>query len=144
MERRSGLHETGLAASVVATVDSYRKKHKGSRVVQFEVGYGELLGLDGKALYDGLSEGLPGTRAVVNRTKTEFRCRRCGASWSPDGKKGSLKIPKDALVGGQSPLRFFPELYPAYVRCPGCGSADVRLRDGAGLKVTKVVLGRVD
>ncbi|MDG6928544.1 MAG: hydrogenase maturation nickel metallochaperone HypA, partial [Nitrososphaerota archaeon] len=76
------MHETGLAASVVATVDSYRKKHKGSRVVQFEVGYGELLGLDGKALYDGLSEGLPGTRAVVNRTKTEFRCRRCGASGS--------------------------------------------------------------
>jgi hypothetical protein len=52
------------------------------------------------------------------------------------------KVPDDLLVrepeNKEVPVHFLPALYPAFLRCPSCGSSDVELVGGNNVKVTKV------
>ena len=139
-----------LAQSVVASVMSEAAKHGAKKVMKIHLAIGELMQLDKPMLVDAfrsLLEGpmLGGAELEVTDDKAAFTCQKCSAKWGMDEAKEQLKeVGADLLVNEpdseELPLHFLPELYPAFIRCPQCGSSDIFLSDGGVIKITRLVL----
>jgi hydrogenase nickel incorporation protein HypA/HybF len=64
-----------------------------------------------------------------------------------EAQKQLREVEKGLLIkepdGKELPLHFLPQLYPAFVRCPDCGSSDIFLKDGQSVQITKLVVERL-
>ena len=144
------MHEMSLAHSVVASILSEADKHDAKKVIRIQLAVGELMQLDREILVDSfksLLKGpmLGGAELVVTNDLAAFTCQKCSAKWGMDEAKKQLKsVAPDLLINEadskELPLHFLPELYPAFVHCPSCGSSDIFLSDGGVIKVTRLVL----
>jgi hydrogenase nickel incorporation protein HypA/HybF len=139
-----------LAQSVVASVLSESEKHGAKKVVKISLAVGELMQLDKVILVESfrsLLAGpvLAGAELEVTDDRAAFTCQKCSAKWGMDEAKEQLKaVGADLLISEpdtkELPLHFLPELYPAFVHCPSCGSSDIFLSDGGAIKITRLVL----
>jgi hydrogenase nickel incorporation protein HypA/HybF len=148
------LHEMSLAHSVVASVLAEADKHKATKVVKIRLAIGELMQLDKGILvesFKSLLEGpiLGGAELEVVDDRAAFSCQKCSAKWGMDEAREQLKnVAPDLLVSEpdsrELPLHFLPELYPAFIHCPRCGSSDIFLSDGGAIRITRLVLEKGD
>jgi hydrogenase nickel incorporation protein HypA/HybF len=144
------MHEMSLAQSLMSSVLREMEKHNATKVLEIRVEIGELMQLDRPIFVEALTsllEGpkLDGARLDVGVEKANFTCGRCSSKWGMEEAKKQLeKVAGDLLVeepdSKELPLHFLPELYPAFVHCPNCGSSDVFLSEGGAIKVSKLVL----
>jgi hydrogenase nickel incorporation protein HypA/HybF len=139
-----------LAQSVVSSVMSEAEKHQAKKVIKVQLAIGELMQLDKGILvesFKSLLEGpvLGGAELEVIDERAQFSCQKCSAKWGMDEAKKQLKsIAPDLLISEpgskELPLHFLPELYPAFVHCPRCGSSDIFLSDGGVIRITRLIL----
>lgn len=144
------MHEVSLAQSVVDSVLSEVERRRAKRVLELEVGVGELMQLDRKAFGFGLrllltGPILGGAHLRVRTARASFSCRKCHATWGMDEAKRQLKkVPDELLVrepdSKEIPLHFLPLLYSAFIACPRCGSSDVQAVEGKALELSRLVL----
>jgi hydrogenase nickel incorporation protein HypA/HybF len=144
------LHEMSLAHSVIASILSEADKHKAKKVIKIRLAVGELMQLDKGILvesFKSLLEGpvLGGAELEVIDDRAAFTCQKCSAKWGMDEAKKQLKsVAPELLISEpdskELPLHFLPELYPAFIHCPSCGSSDIFLSDGGVIKITRLVL----
>ena len=139
-----------LAQSVVASIMSEASKHGAKKVLKIQLAVGELMQLDKGILVESfrsLLEGptLGGAELEVDDDRAAFTCQKCSAKWGMDEAKRQLQdVAPELLIAEpdskELPLHFLPELYPAFVHCPQCGSSDIFLSDGGVIKITRLVL----
>ena len=144
------MHELSIAQNVIDSVLSEAKKNDAKKVLVIEVSIGELMQLDKDAFVYSLSllrsgPMLGAAKLEVKIEKATFSCRKCSRSWSMDETRKQLQeVEKGLLVreldGTELPLHFLPQLYPAFVHCPDCGSSDILLKDGQSVQITKLVV----
>jgi hydrogenase nickel incorporation protein HypA/HybF len=144
------LHELAIAQSIVESAAEEAFKAKAKRVTSIEVDVGELMQLDVKALrqaFKMLMSGpmLKGARVSVEVSPASFACNRCGERWGMPEARRQLDLVADELRvrepdSVELPLHFLPQLYPAFVRCPKCGSADSEAVEGEDLVLRRVVV----
>lgn len=144
------MHEMSLAQSVIASVLSEADKHEAKKVLKIHLAIGELMQLDKPILvesFKSLLEGpvLGGAELEVTDDKAAFTCQKCSAKWGIEEAKKQLKgVAAELMISEpeskELPLHFLPELYPAFIHCPKCGSSDIFLSDGGVIKITRLVL----
>ena len=143
-----------LAHSVASSILSEADKHEAKKVLKIQLAIGELMQLDKGILVDSfksLLEGpvLGGAELEVLDDRAAFTCQKCSAKWGMEETRKQLKsVAPDLLIdepdSKELPLHFLPELYPAFVHCPECGSSDIFLTDGGVIKITRLVLEKGD
>jgi hydrogenase nickel incorporation protein HypA/HybF len=144
------LHELSIAQNVIDSVLSEVEKNSAKKVLLIEISIGELMQLDKDAFLSCLSSFLGGpvlgaSRLEVKTESAAFECRKCSLRWGMEETKRQLdKVDRGLRIqeseGAELPLHFLPQLYPAFVHCPGCGSSDILLKDGQSVQITKLVL----
>ena len=145
------MHELAIAQSIVEAAGEEAAKAKAKRVASIEVEVGELMQLDVAALRQALNvlmEGptLGGAEVHLTVSPASFVCNRCGERWGMSEARRQLALVADELRvrepdSVELPLHFLPYLYPAFVKCPKCGSADSEAVEGEDIVLRRVVLG---
>ena len=143
------MHELGIAQSIVDFAVSEARARNSSRVAEVQVEVGELAMIDRGILSNALrtlrsGPMLASCRFRVRTRKVSFKCRKCSATWPmAEAMKQLENVAPELLVrepdSSELPLHFLPSLYPAFVRCPKCGSADLDVSAGEDVKIMRVV-----
>lgn len=144
------MHELSLAQNIVDSVLSEAGTKGAKRVLELGIEVGELMQIDRKALRFGLKllmtgPVLEGARIHVRLKSASFSCRRCNSEWGmAEAKRQLAGVAFDLLVREpdsiELPLHFFPYLYPAFIRCPNCGSSDISVSEGKEIELTKLIM----
>jgi hydrogenase nickel incorporation protein HypA/HybF len=144
------LHELSIAQSIVYAVLSEAQKKDAKRVTEISVDVGQLMQLDRNALAFALrllmsGPVLKGARVRVRVRKASFSCRKCNLQWGmAEAQKQLAEVPDTLRVrepdSKELPLHFLPSLYPAFIRCPRCGSSDVSSKEGTEMQLRRVVI----
>jgi hydrogenase nickel incorporation protein HypA/HybF len=144
------LHELSIAQSIVDTVLSEVKKNDAKRVTEISVDVGQLMQLDRNALAFALrllmtGPVLKGARVRVRVKKASFSCKKCNLEWGmAEAQKQLAEVPDTLRVrepdSKELPLHFLPFLYPAFIRCPRCGSSDISSKEGEEIQLRRVVM----
>lgn len=144
------MHELGIAQSIVSAALEEADKAGAEKVLSVEVKVGELMQVDVDVLKEAielLMKGpkLEGARVKIDTVAAAFSCNRCSREWDMDQARKQLAAVPDALRvrepdSVELPLHFLPSLYPAFVRCPVCGSSDVSITAGEDIWLRNVVL----
>jgi hydrogenase nickel incorporation protein HypA/HybF len=144
------MHEFSIAQSLVESVLSEARKNNAKKVLVIDISIAELMQLDKDIFLDLVSSFLTGpvlgsARLEVKTEKAVFSCRKCGRSWDmSEAKKQLQEIEKGLLIkesdGADPPLHFLPQLYPAFIHCPDCGSSNILLQDSGSVQITRLVL----
>jgi hydrogenase nickel incorporation protein HypA/HybF len=129
------MHEWALAEAVL---DSVRGEAAGRRVLRVVLRLGELQRIDPEVFLGGLQTLAAGTplEAAAFPIETEparLACLACGREWSLRELSLEDEEQKEAI-------HFLPEALHAYLRCPGCGSPDLRVKSGRGLTIASIEL----
>jgi hydrogenase nickel incorporation protein HypA/HybF len=145
------LHELSLAQTIVDSVLSEAERMGGTRVARIDIGVGEMMQLDRRALAGALrilldGSRLKGARVSLHVESAAFTCRRCDKRWGMSQAMKQLAEVPDVLRvrepdSKELPLHFLPYLYPAFLRCPYCGSSDILAYRGKEIRIRRVVLG---
>lgn len=144
------MHELSIAQSIVDTVLSEAQKNDAKRVSEISVDVGQLMQLDRNALAFALrllmtGPVLKGARVRVRVRKASFTCRKCDSEWGmAEAQKQLAEVPDTLRVrepdSKELPLHFLPFLYPAFIRCPRCGSSDTSSKEGEEIRLRRVVM----
>jgi hydrogenase nickel incorporation protein HypA/HybF len=144
------MHEFGMAQSIVEYALSEAEGKKAARVAEIQVDVGELTMIDRRVLSRALrllltGPKLEGCKVLVRKKGVKFVCRRCeGLSSMEEAMKQLRDVPEELLVrepdSREVPLHFLPSLYPAFVHCPKCGSADLEVKEGEDVSIRRMVL----
>jgi hydrogenase nickel incorporation protein HypA/HybF len=143
------MHELGIAQSIVDYALSEAKTRNADRVAEIHVEVGELAMIDRSVLSHALRMLKTGPqmercRFSIRKRDVSFVCRKCAAKWPmAEAMKQLGEVPQELLVrepeSNEVPLHFLPSLYPAFVRCPKCGSADIEATAGEDVKIMRLV-----
>lgn len=143
------MHEIGIAQSIIDSTLEEAERVGADKVSYIEVEVGELTQVEPRVLQEALGLLLRGpmlvdARVEVKLAKASFACGRCSREWAMDETRRQLEAvsPELRVVEPDSvevPLHFLPYLYPAFVRCPACGSADTSVKEGEDVYVRRVV-----
>ena len=132
------VHEWALADAVVESIRQALQGASPDRLESVEILIGELQAVDTEIFRFGLStllenEGFGMERLSLAVQKAEIGCRACGLQWSLDDDPGLDPEQREAV-------HFLPESLHAFVRCPGCGSADFSVVKGRGVSIGKIAV----
>lgn len=97
---------------------------KEAKKVIIEVG--ELQGINIGILRDILSSMLK-VRFEIVEVPASIRCLRCNHLFGMD----EVKLGDEE----REMIHFFPEVYKCWIRCPRCGSIDLKVEKGRGIHV---------
>ena len=146
---RGLLHELGIAQSIVDYAVSEAKSRNSARIAEIQIEVGELAMIDRSILSNALrmlksGPMLDRCKFRVKVRRVSFSCRKCSAKWTMvEAMKQLEKVPQELLVrepdSKEVPLHFLPSLYPAFVRCPKCGSADLDVTAGEDVRIMRLV-----
>jgi hydrogenase nickel incorporation protein HypA/HybF len=144
------LHELAIAQSIAESAAEEAGRAKAKRVASIEVEVGELMQLDVEALRQALKMLMAGpilkdAKVHVRVSSASFVCNRCGERWGMPEARRQLALVADELRvrepdSVELPLHFLPHLYPAFVKCPKCGSADSEAVEGEDIVLRRVVM----
>lgn len=144
------MHELSIAQNIVDSVLAEANDTNASRVSELDVEIGELMQLDRKALTFAiklLMTGplLKGARVHVRVRRASFVCRKCGSEWGMAEAQRQLASVPDTLRVNEPdsrelPLHFLPQLFPAFIRCAKCGSADISESAGQDIRLSRLIL----
>ena len=144
------MHELSIAQNIVDAVLSEVQDKGAKRVTEISVDVGQLMQLDRNALAFALrllmtGPVLKGARVRVHVRKAFFSCRKCNLEWGmAEAQKQLADVPDTLRVrepdSEELPLHFLPFLYPAFIRCPRCGSSDIFSKEGEEIQLRRVVM----
>lgn len=132
------VHEWALADAVVETIRGALVGRSSGSLEFVEIFVGELQAVDPEILRFGLETLLVGLgigmeKIRISEEKAEMLCRACGHEWNLAGDPGLDQEQREAI-------HFLPESIHAFVRCPGCGSADFSVEKGRGVSIGRILL----
>ena len=144
------MHELSVAQGIVDAVLFEAEKNNAQQVEEINVDVGELMQIDTEALEKMLILLMKGPKLAraqvkLNVQKASFSCRRCAEKWDMTEAKKQLSSVLDELLvrephGKEPPLHFLPCLYPAFLRCPKCGSSDIAATQGEDIRLRKLIM----
>lgn len=144
------MHEFTVAQSIVDSVLHEAQIHNAKKVNEIDVDVGELMQVDIDVLEKALVLLLDGplmkeTKARLHLTHARFSCRKCGHDWLMEESKKQLSAVADELLvrepdSKELPLHFLPYLYPVFLHCGRCGSADIEVPQGEEIVLRRVVM----
>ena len=144
------MHELSVAQSIVDAVLSEAEKNNAKKVEEINVDVGELMQIDAQALEEMLILLMKGPKLArakvrLNVQKASFLCRRCTEKWDmTEARKQLSSVPDDLLIrepdSKELPLHFLPYLYPAFLRCPKCGSSDIAVIQGEDIRIRRLIM----
>ncbi len=130
------MHELVIVGGIIEAVSELaRKEEKGIR--SFTVAVGELASFDRKLIKGLLHEMKKGTdieEAIVKIEveKAEVTCLACRSIW------GFSDLVEPLSEDEREMIHFLPELVSSFSRCPKCGSRDLKIRSGRGIRVSYI------
>ncbi len=132
------MHELVIVSGIIDALMNLSQREN-RRIRSFTVSVGELASFD-KNLIDSLIRELrKGTpiedaeyRLVVE--KAEVRCRTCSHT------SGFNELIMPLKEDEREMIHFLPELVSSFAQCPGCGSRDLEIESGRGIKVVDIEL----
>lgn len=145
------LHEWSLAEAILESLKSIAKQENTERLMEVEICYGEMMGLEPEILKFALEELSKGAnignpRFLLSEEKASFRCNSCGYRWNFEEANKQLSedlgILEEPTGEKESPLHFIPDLAQALIKCPKCGSRDFEVESGRVVKIARVVFER--
>jgi hydrogenase nickel incorporation protein HypA/HybF len=144
------LHELGIAQNIVESAMDEAAKAGARRVVSIEIDVGELMQLEIPVLENALAAlmvdpRLRGAQVTVRSVPAKFSCNRCGSEWGMDEARQQLGLVAENLRvqepdSVELPLHFLPSLFPVFLKCPSCGTADTKALDGESIVVRRMVM----
>ena len=129
------MHEWALAEAAVETV---RREAAGRRVLGVRLAFGELQQADRDIFAAAVAElapdaGIDAAAFTMEVEEARFACRGCGRVWRLAESSGLDDERREAI-------HLLPEAAHAYVRCPGCASADFDVAAGRGVSIVALEL----
>jgi len=132
------MHELVIVSGIIDALMNLSEREN-RRIRSFTVSVGELASFD-KNLIDSLIRELrKGTpledaeyRLVIE--KAEVRCRTCSHISGFNDLIMPLKEDEREMI------HFLPELVSSFTQCPSCGSRDLEIESGRGIKVVDIEL----
>lgn len=144
------MHELGIAQNIIESAMDEAARVGAKRVVSMEIDVGELMQLDIPALQNSLAAlmvdpRVRGALVTVRNVPARFSCNRCGSEWGMDEARGQLgQVAENLRVQEpdslELPLHFLPSLFPVFLKCPECGTADTKAIEGEEIIVRRVVM----
>lgn len=144
------MHELSVAQSIVDAVLLEAEKNGASHVKEINIDVGEMMQLDTRALSESLKllmigAKLRAAKIRIHLKRAHFSCRKCQNQWSMEEARRQLESVPDSLLirepdSKELPLHFLPYLYPSFIHCPNCGSADVMTLEAEDVKLRKLVM----
>lgn len=127
------VHEWALAEAIIATVEKIAKENKAVKIGNVRISIGALQTIDTETLFHALKSlreeaSVPIENFVFEEEECEFKCNRCGATWS------AYEVDPEA----REAIHFIPETAHLYIQCPKCGSTDFRVTKGRGVYIKSV------
>jgi hydrogenase nickel incorporation protein HypA/HybF len=134
----SSVHEWALADAVVEAIRGALGDKPPSSLESAETLVGELQAADPEIFRFALNtlladHGIARGKVHISTEKAEMRCHACGRLWNLWSDPGL-----DAE--GREAIHFLPESIHAFVRCPGCGSADYSIEKGRGIRLGRILV----
>lgn len=122
------MHEWSLALSLVQTLDRWALE-RGVEIKRVVLSVPSPAQLDVSVLneaFDTLKREsrLEKAKLEVKVRSPRYRCRACGYEFGQEEVDPQIKRIAGEY-GEEYPLHLIPELLPAFVRCPKCGSHDI-------------------
>jgi hydrogenase nickel incorporation protein HypA/HybF len=132
------MHEWALADAVVTAIRGTLGDKEPSSLRSVRILIGELQAVDREIFSFGLSTllvpfGIAPQAIVLETEKAELACRACGRRWSLAEDSAVTEDQREAI-------HFLPEAAHAFIRCPGCGSADFSVEKGRGVSIAAIEL----
>lgn len=144
------LHEFTVAQSIVDSIVSEAQAHHAKRVKEISIDVGQLMQIDSKILRYALSLLLTGSvlkdaKIHLKVVNVKFCCRSCGRKWLMNESRKQLSQVSDSLLvrepdSTELPLHFLPYLYPVFLHCTRCGSADICALEGQEIVIRRVMM----
>ncbi len=132
------MHEFTVALGIV---DLLRQTYlcKGCKITSFKITIGELSMFDTGIIVDLVRELMVGTelegaKFSLSIEEATIKCDSCGQIHTFNELTKSLSTEEKEMI------HFIPELISSYVRCPFCGSRDLKILTGRGVKVTEIAV----
>jgi hydrogenase nickel incorporation protein HypA/HybF len=132
------VHEFALAEAVLTSALQAADRERLDRILAIRVRIGELQRIRKDVFAFALKEMLPAaeprlaaTEMTLEIVPARFRCRACDRSFdlAEAGEQGADEA---------EAIHFVPELAHAFLRCPGCGSADFEVAAGRGVSIEAI------
>jgi hydrogenase nickel incorporation protein HypA/HybF len=129
------MHEWALAE---ATVEAVRREAGDRRVIAVRLAFGELQQVDREIFAAAVADlapaaGIAADVFTVDVEPARFACRACGRPWALADMPGLSEDDREAV-------HLLPEAAHAFLRCPGCGSADLDIVAGRGVTIASIEL----
>jgi len=123
------MHEWALAEAVILSAKTFSKKNGINKIREIGISLGELQQVDGEVFNFALKEIMNTEnldfKVVVRKKKAVLRCKKCGREWNYD--------PESMDEMEKESIHFVPEVAHNYIKCPGCGSPDFKIKEGRGV-----------
>lgn len=130
------MHEWALAEAIVKLIEHRALEDGVNRLNCIEIVLGKLQQIDEEIFLYAFKELLNVLKNEKNievveyrlaREDPEFKCNRCGLTWSFD----TNTVSSDEL----EMIHFIPETIHSFVSCPHCGSHDFEITRGRGISI---------
>lgn len=132
------MHEFTVAMGIV---DSLREisSNKGFKINSFKIAIGELSMFNLKIMTDLVRELIKGTeledaKFAVMIEEAKIKCESCNQIHI------FSELSKRISDEEKEMIHFIPELISSYLECPSCGSRDLKILTGRGVKVIDIVV----
>lgn len=136
------MHEWSLASGIIETVSDEYAKQNARNVKSIDIMVGEISQIEVDILSDALKTLKIGTvvensQINIEIERTDLKCRECGHTWGFEEVRNELDPISD---GGDNPVHYLPESIAAFVGCPKCGSPDMEVMGGRGVRISKMIM----
>ena len=132
------MHEASYALAIIDAVLNELKKRNldGVKVKKIYIRIGELTLIDNTALknaFEAYSVGSPleGAELVIEVVPSRFKCSSCGHEWGFREAFPQLEVNVPII-------HMYPHLISEILKCPKCGSSDVKILQGEEFTITKI------
>ena len=131
------MHEYTIVQGIIESLKRYAAENKSS-ILGFKIVVGELSMLNIDAIRMFLEMLMPKTDLneatySIELEEARVKCGTCGAVMS--FKEAVQNLDDDVL----ETIHFLPEMLASFTSCKICGSSDLRVFSGRGVKVVEVI-----
>jgi Zn finger protein HypA/HybF involved in hydrogenase expression len=132
------LHEYTIAVGIIEALINYAE-HRRVKVRRFRILVGQLSMLDLDSIQTFVNmlmskSALDGADYSIEIERAQLGCGTCNAVMSFDEMIGDLE------GDVRESIHFFPEMVASFRSCKVCGSSDLRVLSGRGVRVVDVVV----
>lgn len=132
------MHELVIVGGIIEAVSQIAEKENRA-VRSFTISIGELANYDKDIIEELLREmikstTLEGSDVDIVIERAEVECRSCNSRW------GFSDLVKPLSSEDREMIHFLPELISSFTGCPDCGSRDLEIKSGRGIRVTHIEL----